>query len=161
MHGGIYARTHARTRAGTHYAHMTAPNQKTKTITQSIVSRLAFDLSTSIGTFCLQNRACFIYRWHKRVTLRAQMPASSFNFIHTDYLLRNKKSCAQTLKNQCKNRFETRSLTWSARLVDDPESSSWSDFELPSRSSITRSIGIFPFKQLMYRWQKLSHNSCT
>ena len=31
----------------------------------------------------------------------------------------------------------------------------------PSRSSITKSIGIFPFKQLMYRWQKLSHNSWT
>ena len=31
----------------------------------------------------------------------------------------------------------------------------------PSRSSITRSIGIFPFRQEMYRWQKLSHSSCT
>jgi hypothetical protein len=30
-----------------------------------------------------------------------------------------------------------------------------------SRSSITRSMGILPFKQLMYRWQKLSHNSWT
>lgn len=50
-------------------------------------------------------------------------------------------------------------LTWSAKFVEDPESSSWSDLELPSLSSITRSIGIFPFKQLMYRWQKLSHNS--
>jgi len=30
-----------------------------------------------------------------------------------------------------------------------------------SRSSITKSIGILPFRQLMYRWQKLSHNSCT
>ena len=28
-----------------------------------------------------------------------------------------------------------------------------------SRSSITKSIGILPFKQLMYRWQKLSHSS--
>jgi len=45
--------------------------------------------------------------------------------------------------------------------VEDPESSSWSDFELPSRSSITKSMGIFPFKQLMYRWQKLSQSSCT
>lgn len=52
-------------------------------------------------------------------------------------------------------------LTWSAKLVEDPESSSWSDFELPSRSSMTKSIGIFPFKQLMYRWQKLSQSSCT
>lgn len=52
-------------------------------------------------------------------------------------------------------------LTWSAKFVEDPESSSWSDLELPSLSSITRSIGIFPFKQLMYRWQKLSHNSWT
>ena len=32
---------------------------------------------------------------------------------------------------------------------------------LPSRSSITKSIGILPFKQLIYRWQKLSHNSWT
>lgn len=31
----------------------------------------------------------------------------------------------------------------------------------PSRSSITKSIGILPFKQLIYRWQKLSHNSWT
>jgi len=54
-----------------------------------------------------------------------------------------------------------RSLTWSAKFVEDPESSSWSDFELPSRSSITKSMGIFPFKQLMYRWQKLSQSSCT
>lgn len=30
-----------------------------------------------------------------------------------------------------------------------------------SRSSITRSMGILPFRQLMYRWQKLSHNSWT
>lgn len=32
---------------------------------------------------------------------------------------------------------------------------------LDSLSSITRSIGIFPFRQLMYRWQKLSQSSCT
>lgn len=50
-------------------------------------------------------------------------------------------------------------LTWSAKFVDDPESSSWSDLELPSLSSITKSMGILPFRQLMYRWQKLSHNS--
>lgn len=54
---------------------------------------------------------------------------------------------------------KSKELTWSAKFVEDPESSSWSDLELPSLSSITRSIGIFPFKQLMYRWQKLSHNS--
>lgn len=30
-----------------------------------------------------------------------------------------------------------------------------------SRSSMTRSIGILPFRQLMYRWQKLSHSSWT
>lgn len=39
--------------------------------------------------------------------------------------------------------------------------SSLSDFDPPSLSSMTKSIGIFPFKQLIYRWQKLSHNSCT
>ena len=32
---------------------------------------------------------------------------------------------------------------------------------LPSRSSMTRSIGILPFRQLMYRWQKLSQSSWT
>ena len=31
----------------------------------------------------------------------------------------------------------------------------------PSLSSITKSMGILPFKQEMYRWQKLSHSSCT
>lgn len=31
----------------------------------------------------------------------------------------------------------------------------------PSLSSITKSIGILPFKHDMYRWQKLSHSSCT
>ena len=31
----------------------------------------------------------------------------------------------------------------------------------PSLSSITKSIGILPFRQEMYRWQKLSHSSCT
>lgn len=31
----------------------------------------------------------------------------------------------------------------------------------PSLSSITKSMGILPFRQLMYRWQKLSQSSCT
>lgn len=87
-HACTHTQTHAR--AGTHYAHMTAPNQKTKTITLSIVSHLAFDLRTSIGTFSLQNRACSIYRWHNRVTHRAvaaQKLASNLIFIRTDYSL--------------------------------------------------------------------------
>lgn len=50
--------------------------------------------------------------------------------------------------------------TWSVRFAD-LVISSLSDFDPPSLSSITKSIGIFPFKQLIYRWQKLSHNSCT
>lgn len=163
MHGRIYARAHAQTRArargGTHYAHMTAPNQKTKTITQSIVSHLAFDLRTSIGTFSLQNRACSIYRWHNRLTHSGSREAL-ISLLYKLIIDREVRLRTQTLRNQHKQ-WETRSLTWSARLVEDPESSSWSDFELPSRSSITRSIGIFPFKQLMYRWQKLSQSSCT
>lgn len=48
---------------------MTGPNQKTKTITQSIVSHVAFDLRTSIGRFPLQSRACSIY---SRVTQAEQ-----------------------------------------------------------------------------------------
>lgn len=87
--GGVYARTHpnARRRAraqggegGTHYAHMTASNQKTKTITPSTVSHLAFDLGTSIGAFSPQNRARFIYRWRRRVALRAQAEAAGISF---------------------------------------------------------------------------------
>ena len=31
----------------------------------------------------------------------------------------------------------------------------------PSRSSMTRSMGILPFRQEMYRWQKLSQSSWT
>lgn len=31
----------------------------------------------------------------------------------------------------------------------------------PSLSSITKSMGILPFRQLMYLWQKLSQSSCT
>lgn len=50
--------------------------------------------------------------------------------------------------------------TWS-RGPDDLVISSLSDFDPPSLSSITKSMGIFPFKQLMYRWQKLSQSSCT
>lgn len=42
-------------------------------------------------------------------------------------------------------------------FVDPPSSGGL----VPSLSSITRSIGILPFRQLMYRWQKLSHSSCT
>ncbi|VDK21762.1 unnamed protein product [Anisakis simplex] len=33
--------------------------------------------------------------------------------------------------------------------------------ELLARSSPTMSIGILPFKHVTYRWQKLSHSSCT
>ena len=51
-------------------------------------------------------------------------------------------------------------LTWSMLFPDDLMKSSLSDL-FPSRSSITRSIGIFPFRQLMYRWQKLSQSSWT
>lgn len=51
-------------------------------------------------------------------------------------------------------------LTWSMLLPDDLMKSSLSDL-FPSLSSITRSIGIFPFRQLMYRWQKLSQSSWT
>lgn len=54
----------------------------------------------------------------------------------------------------------TPSRTWS-RGPDDLVISSLSDFDPPSLSSITKSMGIFPFKQLMYRWQKLSQSSCT
>lgn len=50
--------------------------------------------------------------------------------------------------------------TWS-RGIDDLVISSLSDLDPPSLSSMTRSMGIFPFKQLMYRWQKLSHSSWT
>ncbi len=54
----------------------------------------------------------------------------------------------------------TPARTWS-RAPDDLVISSLSDLDPPSLSSITKSMGIFPFKQLMYRWQKLSQSSCT
>lgn len=56
--------------------------------------------------------------------------------------------------------IEKRVRTWSVRFAARVISS-LSDFDPPSLSSITKSMGIFPFKQLIYRWQKLSHNSCT
>lgn len=52
-------------------------------------------------------------------------------------------------------------LTCSDRLEQDPVKSSMSDLEPPSRSSRMRSVGILPFRQVMYRLQKLSHRSCT
>lgn len=69
MHGSdLHTSAHTHKRARTHYVHMTAPNQKTKTITQSIVSHLAFDLRTSIDRFSLQSRECSVYRWRSGVT---------------------------------------------------------------------------------------------
>lgn len=191
MHGSdLHTSAHTHKRARTHYVHMTAPNQKTKTITQSIVSHLAFDLRTSIDRFSLQSRECSVYRWRSGVTrwAGAKWQKSWLYERHQTHLMLYKQPIIQvSLKKEeeeeetvgcflravethadAQNQHttyedwnESRLLTWSARLVDDPESSSWSDFELPSRSSITRSIGIFPFKQLMYRWQKLSQSSCT
>lgn len=46
----------------------------------------------------------------------------------------------------------------SVPLVEPPSSGSGFD---ESRSSITRSMGILPLRQLMYRWQKLSQSSWT
>ena len=54
-------------------------------------------------------------------------------------------------------------LTWSC--VEQRSASCIDDFDgigaVLSRSSMTRSIGILPLRQLMYLWQKLSHSSCT
>jgi len=54
-------------------------------------------------------------------------------------------------------------LTWSC--VEQRSASCIDDLvgigAVLSRSSMTRSIGILPLRQLMYLWQKLSHSSCT